>query len=47
MRVGKVIEFEIAESADLENQIHDMCKKLLANPVMEDYRFEVEEVVRP
>jgi hypothetical protein len=22
-----------------------MCRKLLANPVIEDFRFEVEEVV--
>jgi phosphoribosylformylglycinamidine synthase PurS subunit len=24
--------------------IDDMCRQLLANPVIEDYRFELEEV---
>ena len=27
-------------------EIETMCQKLLANPVIEDYRFEIEEVVR-
>ena len=30
---------------DLDERIHDMCQKLLANTVIEDYRYEVEEVI--
>jgi phosphoribosylformylglycinamidine synthase len=39
VRIGKVIELEVA-SVD-EARIDEMCKKLLANPVIEDYQFEV------
>lgn len=39
VRIGKAIELEV-ESVD-ESRIHEMCKKLLSNPVIEDYRFEV------
>jgi phosphoribosylformylglycinamidine synthase subunit PurS len=38
-RIGKVIELSL-ESVD-EARIKEMCEKLLANPVIEDYRFEV------
>lgn len=38
-RIGKLIELQV-EKYD-EDTIHDMCKKLLANPVIEDYEFEV------
>ena len=38
VRVGKYIELDV-ESAD---QIKGMCEKLLANTVIESYRFEVE-----
>ncbi len=44
VRVGKLIELELAtdDRAEAERQLDAMCKKLLANPVMEDYRFELE-----
>ena len=38
VRIGKLIELEV-ESCD-EARIKAMCDKLLANPVIEDYRFE-------
>lgn len=38
-RVGKMIELQV-ETPD-EARIKEMCEKLLANPVIEDYRFEV------
>ena len=38
-RQGKVIELDVAEGTD-ETRIKDMCAKLLANPVIEDYRIE-------
>jgi phosphoribosylformylglycinamidine synthase PurS subunit len=43
VRIGKYIELEIEDGDDrLEEAVDDMCRKLLANPVIEDYRFEIE-----
>lgn len=43
VRMGKYIELDLAapsrEAAEL--RIREMCDKLLANPVIEDYRFEI------
>ncbi|WP_269411434.1 phosphoribosylformylglycinamidine synthase subunit PurS [Lentibacillus daqui] len=44
-RIGKYIEFYTEERADLKERVHKMCDQLLANPVMEDYHFEIEEAV--
>jgi phosphoribosylformylglycinamidine synthase len=43
VRAGKYIELEIeAPSRDAaEVRIREICDKLLANPVIEDYRFEI------
>ncbi len=45
-RIGKYIELNINSSSDEEARLitDDVCKKLLANPVMEDYSFEVVSV---
>ena len=42
-RIGKYIELKLdASSQDEAKRITDeVCKKLLANPVIEDYEFEV------
>jgi phosphoribosylformylglycinamidine synthase PurS subunit len=46
VRIGKYIELTLAEGDyDLDTKVREMCEKLLANMVIEDYRFEVEEVV--
>ncbi|SDN63118.1 phosphoribosylformylglycinamidine synthase [Fictibacillus solisalsi] len=46
VRIGKYLELTIEESVqDLDKSIREMCEKLLSNPVIEDYRYEVEEVV--
>ena len=44
-RVGKFLEFEIEarSRAEVEPRIREMCDKLLANTVIEDYRFEISE----
>jgi phosphoribosylformylglycinamidine synthase len=44
VRMGKYVELNIeAPSRDAaESRIREMCDKLLANPVIEDYRFEIE-----
>jgi len=43
VRQGKVIELELAETdpAKAEAQVRDMCAKLLANTVIEDYSVEI------
>ena len=43
VRVGKTIEFDLKDAADkaaAEAQVKDMCEKLLANTVIENYRIE-------
>jgi len=46
VRVGKYIEIQIEENDRLkaEEQVREMCRKLLANPVIEDFRFELEKL---
>ena len=39
VRIGKMIELKITDYS--EARVKEMCDKLLANPVIEDYRFEV------
>ena len=43
VRVGKFLELEIdaRSRAEVESRIREMCDKLLANTVIEDYRFEI------
>ncbi|MBS1720887.1 MAG: phosphoribosylformylglycinamidine synthase subunit PurS [Armatimonadetes bacterium] len=41
VRIGKMIELNLT-SFD-EARVREMCDKLLANPVIETYRFEVVE----
>jgi phosphoribosylformylglycinamidine synthase subunit PurS len=45
VRIGRAIELRVAaESQDeAEARARQMCDKLLANPVTEDYLLEVEE----
>ncbi|PFH83257.1 phosphoribosylformylglycinamidine synthase subunit PurS [Bacillus sp. AFS088145] len=46
VRIGKYMELLIDKNvADLDTTVKEMCEKLLANIVIEDYRYEVEEVV--
>ena len=44
--VGKIYElvFEARTLAEAKRQIDTMCKRLLANPVKDNYRFEIEEM---
>lgn len=44
VRMGKYIELEIEENGKpMDGQIHEMCRKLLTNPIIENYEFEVLE----
>ncbi len=47
LRIGKYFEMtlEAADRAKAEESIHAMCDKLLHNPVIEEYAFEIQEVV--
>ena len=42
VRQGKVFYIELADGADAESRLNDMCKKLLANTVIEDFRVEMD-----
>ncbi|SDK37054.1 phosphoribosylformylglycinamidine synthase subunit PurS [Sediminibacillus albus] len=44
-RVGRFLELQVDEHADIDRQIKEMCAKLLANPVIEDYQYTIEEGV--
>ncbi len=46
VRAGKYLELKVQESdrKRAHSQVEQMCDKLLANPVIEEYRFELEEV---
>lgn len=43
VRVGKYLELELAETVKdkAEAQVKAMCEKLLANTIIEEYRFEL------
>jgi phosphoribosylformylglycinamidine synthase subunit PurS len=46
VRIGKYMELTIEKSErDIDEVVNEVCSKLLANPVIEDYRYEVEECV--
>jgi phosphoribosylformylglycinamidine synthase len=47
VRAGKYLEVRLsaADRSKAEEQVAEMCRKLLANPVIEDYRYELEELV--
>jgi phosphoribosylformylglycinamidine synthase len=46
VRVGKYIEIQVSaeHKREARERVEEMCRKLLANHVIEDFRFEVEEV---
>jgi len=46
VRAGKYIEVKIAEKnvAAARKQVEEMCRKLLANPIIENYHFELETI---
>ncbi len=41
VRVGKFIELEL-DGTQTEAQLHEVCRDLLSNPVIEDYRLEIQ-----
>ena len=45
-RIGKYLELRVngEEKQAVEKSVDHMCRELLSNPVIEDYRFELEEI---
>jgi phosphoribosylformylglycinamidine synthase len=44
VRIGKYVEIRLGDSReDLSARVREMCEKLLANQVIEDFRFEIGE----
>jgi phosphoribosylformylglycinamidine synthase PurS subunit len=43
VRAGKLIELDLAEDV-LDSEVEEMCRKLLANTVIENFRIERAEV---
>jgi phosphoribosylformylglycinamidine synthase PurS subunit len=43
LQIGRYIELDLGgqDLKKAEKQVGEMCQKLLANPVIEDFRFEV------
>lgn len=44
-RIDKYIEFDVDtnDKKAAEDEVNEYCKKLLANPIMEDYEFTLSE----
>lgn len=49
VRVGKFMEVELSDGHRdrAADELKQMCEKLLANTIIEDYRFELEETTAP
>jgi len=46
VRAGKYMEVRVDENnkQKAQQQVKEMCHRLLSNPVIENYRFELEQV---
>ena len=46
VRVGKYMEVRVddPDRSRAQELVYDMCQKLLSNPVIEEFRFDLEEV---
>ena len=46
VRMGKlvVIKLNLRDKQRAKRQVNQMCKKLLANPIIEDYSFSIKEI---
>ena len=47
VQIGKIIDLTISGDglsvAAVREQVDDMCRRLLSNPIIEDYTFEISE----
>jgi phosphoribosylformylglycinamidine synthase len=45
VRIGKYMEIEIeGQNGELESRLHQLCRDLLSNPVIEDYELHRTDV---
>lgn len=46
VRIGKYLEIRVAtdDHAQAQREVEGMCDRLLANPVIENYRFTLDRV---
>ncbi|MCD6406332.1 phosphoribosylformylglycinamidine synthase subunit PurS, partial [Candidatus Aerophobetes bacterium] len=46
VKTGKYlqVELEINDKERVKEEIEDMCKKILVNPVIENYTYKIEEI---
>jgi phosphoribosylformylglycinamidine synthase subunit PurS len=45
VRIGKYMEIEIeGQNRELESRLHQLCRDLLSNPVIEDYEVQRTDV---
>jgi phosphoribosylformylglycinamidine synthase subunit PurS len=46
VRAGKYMQLHVmgVDSSDVESRVEEMCEKLLANTVIESYRFDIRPV---
>ena len=46
VRVGKLVTIKLSskDKEEAKKKVDEMCQKLLANPVIEDYSLKIEEV---
>lgn len=42
VRIGKYVTLDLENGSDPKKQIDEMCHKLLANPIIEDFTYEIE-----
>jgi phosphoribosylformylglycinamidine synthase subunit PurS len=47
VRAGKYLEVRVSaiSSEEARSRVDAMCEKVLANPIIENYRFDLEEIV--
>ena len=43
VRVGRVIDLELADGTDARARVERMCSELLANPLIESFEIELHE----
>jgi len=46
LRIGKYLEMDLngSDPQAAQRQVEEMCQKLLANPIIEEFRVELEEI---
>lgn len=48
VRIGKYMEIDMeGENGELESRLHELCRDLLSNPVIEDYELLRDQTEKP